>query len=89
MKNYSGTEFPKDVTYSKNPTRSVGNITATLPKGIEVVSESNNRLFLNNKTSVTLFCRIINDEVTMRNYTKSFGWKINNQVVCRKFRRTT
>ena len=89
MKNYSGTEFTNDVTYSKNPTRSIGNITATLPKGIEVVSESNNRLFLNNKTSVTLSCRIINDEVTKRNYTRIFGWRNNNQVVCRKFRRTT
>ena len=70
MKNYSGTEFPNDVTYSKNPTRSVGRITATLPKGIEVVSESNNRLFLNNKTSVTLSCRIIN-------YSKSESCSIN------------
>lgn len=53
------TEFPKDITYSKIPTRTVGRITATLPEGIEVVSESNNRLVLNNKTSLALSCRIV------------------------------
>ena len=56
---YSNTEFPEDTTYSKTPTRTVGKITATLPEGIEVVSEQGNVLHLSNNTTLTLSCRIV------------------------------
>ncbi len=61
MKNYSGTEFPKDVTYSKNPTISMRIINA-LPFDVPVIPKTTTKV---NKlqNAIDAFDKLNSDEV--------------------------